>query len=1296
MKRKLIAAALALLLLAGLCPTVSAEEEEENTVIRIGSAEDFLAFANNCTLDSWSLGVQVELLTDISLEGTDFAPVPTFGGSFDGGGHTISGLSITQSVSPAGLFGILQPTAVVKNLKVSGLVAPDGDGMNVGGIVGENYGTLANCGFTGEVTGKTNVGGIAGANYGILRLCTASGSVTGSSRTGGIAGYHDGGMASCRSEMAVNTESVDPTIDPSDIHLNFNLDFSQTANLDVSDAASDTGGIAGYSSGSITECVNLGDVGYPHIGYNLGGIVGRSCGFVEKCENKGNITGRKDVGGIVGQIEPHIQTILSPDYLETLSQQFENLGGLVSRTGSHGAEMGGDVQNSIAAINGYQSSARSAVEAMASGAVSGEVDKGALSDLSTAIHGMVSASGSLKNAIGEGVDSLSSDISAISGQISAISRTFALATEDAKQETVTDISDVDLDAITEGKALSCTNRGRIEADLNVGGITGIMGLESTADPEDDTSGGSLTQRRRYELKDIVQDCENLGTVTGKRSYVGGICGRMELGLISSCRSYGTVSSESGDYVGGIAGLAGGTIRACFAKCTLSGGSYIGGIVGSGIDEDYSGDSSTVTGCYSMVEISEYEAYIGAIAGVNTGVFTQNYFVSDTLAGINRVSYASLAEPVSYDALHGQEGLPDPLKTFTLSFLADGEIVKSLSFHYGDSFDSDIFPEIPQKEGCYAQWSREELQDLRFDTVVEANYYPYITSLESDTERSDGKPVLFVQGQFKAGDTLRAEPGDAAFPEELGQVLEQWHLDIPADGLQTHNIRYLPSQERVTLYLLKNGVWEQADTEEMGSYLRFDAEGAEVEFAAVAQSSSRSRWVPPAAVLAGLAVLVGLILLGRKLKKRWWILAVVLLFCAAAAAGYILLPRTQVGQGIEAYSLVRASMEQNPARMRLTVKAQMEDTDAGFTAEIDRTTVGDVPVSVISEGERKLYYAGGAVFLENGTAYRLNAAAPDYWELMETVLELCRQTQIEVQEGGCTVTAEADQATTLLKLLMPSAANQLPQDSRLTVELKEENGQLAQMRFVGAGNLEDSVKTPYSLTAEVEVLPAEEVQIPKAVSQALSSGDYQAKEVYSDDLVELMEAWMALRGTDPVCADMVLEASCGELTLSDAFLFYQWKVSGDRVRAVEKDGKMCYFTDDGACDETGRKITAPATQSLDAGKLLDIALDNLENTTFRCRQEEGIREYTFTLNQTGMAQMACALFPAAEKMDTSFERGTIQLIVEDGRLQSAAVTCTGSGTLLTVRKEIRLQLDIRLLSDSPGPELPDAVREVLLQ
>ena len=68
----------------------------------------------------------------------------------------------------------------------------------------------------------------------------------------------------------------------------------------------DTGGIAGYSMGSIVKCTNKATVGYAHSGYNVGGIAGRQCGLIDSSENRGNVYGKKDVGGITGQMEPYI------------------------------------------------------------------------------------------------------------------------------------------------------------------------------------------------------------------------------------------------------------------------------------------------------------------------------------------------------------------------------------------------------------------------------------------------------------------------------------------------------------------------------------------------------------------------------------------------------------------------------------------------------------------------------------------------------------------------------------------------------------------------------------------------------------------------------------------------------------------------------------------------------------------------------------------------------------------------------------------------------------------------------
>lgn len=1293
-KPRFAALALAVLLLAGLVLPVSAEEiepERPMQTIQIGSAQELLEFAENCALDTWSQDKQVELTCDISLEGIPFSPIPTFGGTFHGMGHTISGLTVTSSVAPAGLFGILQPSALVEDLVVLGQVCPEGDSLRVGGIVGENHGTVKNCSFSGTVKGKVDTGGIAGSNDGTLSRCQAQGSILGQKRTGGIAGYNNGSILDCQGQARVNTESIDPVVEIQDLRLT--TDLSQKSDRELSDAPADTGGIAGYNSGTISQCLHTGSVGYPHIGYNLGGITGRTCGFVQSCRSEGSVTGRKDVGGIAGQVEPHIQTVLSPDYIQTLSQQFDSLGGLVSRAGHDGAGFGSQVQSSVQAISGYQSSARSALESLASGIGEGEVDFEALEQLGDAVHGMASASGDLRSTIGHGVDNLSSNISAISNQIGAISRTFALATEEAQQETITDISSVDLDAISEGRVVDCRNSGTVEGDLNVGGITGVMGLESSSDPEDDRSGGSLTQRKRYELKAIVESCENLGPVTGKRSYVGSVCGRMELGLICQSRGYGAAASDHGDYVGGIAGLAGGTIRQCLSKCTLSGGRYVGGIVGSGITEDYGGGSSSVSQCYAMVEIPQAKQYIGAIAGAKTGTFSENYFVSDTLEGINGVSYRSLAEPVSYEKLCQAEGIPNSLRDFTLTFQVDDKTIKTVPFRYGDSFDHEVYPKLPQREGYYARWSQESLEDLRFDTVVQAHYYPYLTALPSQQQR-EKKALLFVQGQFQEGDALDVTAGTS--PCDLSPV-EQWKVTIPADGQQTHTLRYLPSQEDVQIYLLRSGSWTAVPEKEMGAYLSFCADGPEVEFAVVPQDPP-SPWLWVAGAVLALGILALALMAWKKRRERGrkfhWILGILAVVVAAAVAvGVFWLPRTKAVQSLQAYEVIKTYLSQPQRSLTFQADAQINSQTISMEAQIDSVTTEQGLVTRIQGGSRALYYYGDVVFLENGASFRLNSAAPNYAQVLQLLQEVYQKSKLSSQDNVLSLRIDGDQATDILKLLMPQAQALLPAANQLTVDMVTEAGALSQLRFTAAGNLTDSVESPFALSALIQVqAPAGPDLIPPAVLDAITSGNYQPQEVYSDDLVRLLDAWTALKERDVLCADVTLQAQCGPLDLEDTFQLCQWSAQG--IRGLRREDLTLYFTDSQICDKDGHKVSASAAKTPDAVRLAEIALDNIENTAFQCRQEGQASIYSFTMNPTGMKQILLALLPQAQELSLDYGEGTLELVIQDGELTQLRLASGGSGTLAGLTVDIQLSLEALLTEPVPQPTLPEAVKKAL--
>ena len=136
--------------------------------------------------------INITLTGDITLTG-EWTPIGnndnSYTGTFDGGGHTITGLKIDKSGTDyVGLIGCLGSGGKVQNVTLTNISV---SGANcVGGIAGQNYGTVENCSVNGTVTGKgfTDTGGIAGSNYGTISGCSAEGTVTGSVNVGGIAG----------------------------------------------------------------------------------------------------------------------------------------------------------------------------------------------------------------------------------------------------------------------------------------------------------------------------------------------------------------------------------------------------------------------------------------------------------------------------------------------------------------------------------------------------------------------------------------------------------------------------------------------------------------------------------------------------------------------------------------------------------------------------------------------------------------------------------------------------------------------------------------------------------------------------------------------------------------------------------------------------------------------------------------------------------------------------------------------------------------------------------------------------
>lgn len=242
---------------------------------------DLLELTRNCSLDTWSQGKTVRLAADLDLTGAAFTPIPTFGGTFDGQGHTISGLSLTANGSKQGLFRTIQPGGVVENLNVSGTVAPGGARPM---WAASPVSTAAPSGAVPSAVPspeRRRWAASPDATRKPARSRTAQSPVCpGESGTGGIVGRNLGVLLMCSSSASVNTsergDSAPSVEDLTDLDLESTLTGEDSGEAEsLLDTHTDTGGVAGYSSGVIQSCSNTGTVGYPHVGYNIGGIVGR-------------------------------------------------------------------------------------------------------------------------------------------------------------------------------------------------------------------------------------------------------------------------------------------------------------------------------------------------------------------------------------------------------------------------------------------------------------------------------------------------------------------------------------------------------------------------------------------------------------------------------------------------------------------------------------------------------------------------------------------------------------------------------------------------------------------------------------------------------------------------------------------------------------------------------------------------------------------------------------------------------------------------------------------------------------
>ena len=207
--------------------------------------------------------INITLEKNIDLTGKDWTPIGTdydnsYKGTFDGGGHTITGLTFTTNDEYAGLFGWLNRAGTVKNVVMEGVQITSNQiyGSSIGGVVGYSWGTIENCSVSGSVSGTVYVGGVVGVQIGgSITGCSSSATVKGTVDVGGVAGQTN---SSATLTACYATGNVIIEMDPKK-----NIAGGSLVGMNAGSSL-----LACYATGNVTSTGS--STGYIHIGGFLG------------------------------------------------------------------------------------------------------------------------------------------------------------------------------------------------------------------------------------------------------------------------------------------------------------------------------------------------------------------------------------------------------------------------------------------------------------------------------------------------------------------------------------------------------------------------------------------------------------------------------------------------------------------------------------------------------------------------------------------------------------------------------------------------------------------------------------------------------------------------------------------------------------------------------------------------------------------------------------------------------------------------------------------------------------------
>ena len=504
-------------------------------------------------------------------------------------------------------------------------------------------------------------------------------------------------------------------------------------------------------------------------------------------------------------------------------------------------------------------------------------------DLHNQLQGISDSLKSLSDNASNYSDIINEDLRAVNDQLNVVFNLLADHLVDyselSVEELYEEVSDEEIDTITTGRTDSCTNKGIVKGDINVGGIAGAMSIDEE-DPED-SAAGSVEYKigRRFITKCIINGSVNEGYITAKKNGAGGIVGYMKHGVVLDSEGYGSVESTEGDYVGGICGESLTIIKRCYALCSVSGGKNIGGIAGF---------ADTLKDCYAIVDCEATIGRKGAIAGQTASYenlpddkeeqeikVSGNYYVGDSLYGIDNISYVGIAEPITYEELLTAEKLPTEFWHLKVIYRIEDTYLGMQEIPFGESLASLQYPEIPERQGYYGVWPDYADKTMTGNLVVEGEYKENVTVVESaekfleSTKGEYEKPYALVEQIFTEDTILNVTLSDRTPPvQAANKEYVIYDIALENGGISesdTFAVRIYNPYQDAEVWAYHDNQWTALESKPRGQYLQVEMTGEKEAFCIIEKKSYKLMYIIAAAACG--VVLILLISFLKKLRTR---------------------------------------------------------------------------------------------------------------------------------------------------------------------------------------------------------------------------------------------------------------------------------------------------------------------------------------------------------------------------------------------------------------------------------------------